>query len=394
MTKTTLLILLSSLLLSSCSDKQKDLPTQADIIERVQLTKADFSELKNWNKDNLSEIKKGFTDSCEKILSEKKEFLGNAAIKIPTQAYQEICLKFIDERITNTQQIKDFMEANFTPYLISDNGNEIGKFTSYYESALNGSYQKDNKYKYPIYGKPKDLIEINTKDFDDTQPNKRYVGRIVNQKLVPYYTREEISQNEINAPVILWGDSLIDINIMQIQGSAVATLPDGNKIRIGYAENNGHPFCGLGSILLAKGWLKQGESSMIHIKDWLKNNPDKADEIYNENKRYIFHRIIKGEGPIGAQGVALQAGRSLAVDRSIIPLGSLLWLETSTPNNKQLEKLVIAQDIGSAIKGIVRGDYFWGSGSDEILKLAGSMNQEGRYFILIPNTGTKETNDI
>ena len=394
MTKTTLLILLSSLLLSSCSDKQKGLPTQADIIERVQLTKADFSELKNWNKDNLSEIKKGFTDSCEKILSEKKEFLGNAAIKIPTQAYQEICLKFIDERITNTQQIKDFMEANFTPYLISDNGNEIGKFTSYYESALNGSYQKDNKYKYPIYGKPKDLIEINTKDFDDTQPNKRYVGRIVNQKLVPYYTREEISQNEINAPVILWGDSLIDINIMQIQGSAVATLPDGNKIRIGYAENNGHPFCGLGSILLAKGWLKQGESSMIHIKDWLKNNPDKADEIYNENKRYIFHRIIKGEGPIGAQGVALQAGRSLAVDRSIIPLGSLLWLETSTPNNKQLEKLVIAQDIGSAIKGIVRGDYFWGSGSDEILKLAGSMNQEGRYFILIPDTGTKETNDI
>ncbi len=394
MTKTTLLILLSSLLLSSCSDKQKGLPTQADIIERVQLTKADFSELKNWNKDNLSEIKKGFTDSCEKILSEKKEFLGNAAIKIPTQAYQEICLKFIDERITNTQQIKDFMEANFTPYLISDNGNEIGKFTSYYESALNGSYQKDNKYKYPIYGKPKDLIEINTKDFDDTQPNKRYVGRIVNQKLVPYYTREEISQNEINAPVILWGDSLIDINIMQIQGSAVATLPDGNKIRIGYAENNGHPFCGLGSILLAKGWLKQDESSMIHIKDWLKNNPDKADEIYNENKRYIFHRIIKGEGPIGAQGVALQAGRSLAVDRSIIPLGSLLWLETSTPNNKQLEKLVIAQDIGSAIKGIVRGDYFWGSGSDEILKLAGSMNQEGRYFILIPNTGTKETNDI
>ena len=394
MTKTTLLILLSSLLLSSCSDKQKGLPTQADIIERVQLTKADFSELKNWNKDNLSEIKKGFTDSCEKILSEKKEFLGNAAIKIPTQAYQEICLKFIDERITNTQQIKDFMEANFTPYLISDNGNEIGKFTSYYESALNGSYQKDNKYKYPIYGKPKDLIEINTKDFDDTQPNKRYVGRIVNQKLVPYYTREEISQNEINAPVILWGDSLIDINIMQIQGSAVATLPDGNKIRIGYAENNGHPFCGLGSILLAKGWLKQGESSMIHIKDWLKNNPDKADKIYNENKRYIFHRIIKGEGPIGAQGVALQAGRSLAVDRSIIPLGSLLWLETSTPNNKQLEKLVIAQDIGSAIKGIVRGDYFWGSGSDEILKLAGSMNQEGRYFILIPNTGTKETNDI
>lgn len=394
MTKTTLLILLSSLLLSSCSDKQKGLPTQADIIERVQLTKADFSELKNWNKDNLSEIKKGFTDSCEKILSEKKEFLGNAAIKIPTQAYQEICLKFIDERITNTQQIKDFMEANFTPYLISDNGNEIGKFTSYYESALNGSYQKDNKYKYPIYGKPKDLIEINTKDFDDTQPNKRYVGRIVNQKLVPYYTREEISQNEINAPVILWGDSLIDINIMQIQGSAVATLPDGNKIRIGYAENNGHPFCGLGSILLAKGWLKQGESSMIHIKDWLKNNPDKADEIYNENKRYIFHRIIKGEGPIGAQGVALQAGRSLAVDRSIIPLGSLLWLETSTPNNKQLEKLVIAQDIGSAIKGIVRGDYFWGSGSDEILKLAGSMNQEGRYFILIPNTRTKETNDI
>ncbi|MBR1948319.1 MAG: MltA domain-containing protein, partial [Alphaproteobacteria bacterium] len=203
-------------------------------------------------------------------------------------------------------------------------------------------------------------------------------------KLTPYYTRKEIYDNGLNAPIILWGDSYIDIYIMQIQGSAVAKLPNGEKVRISFAESNGHKFKGIGSILLSKKLIPASQASMGNIKKWLKENFDTAKETMNENKRYIFHKIGNDEGPIGALGVDLTAGRSLAVDKTIIPLGAMLWLETSSPDNNKLNKLVMAQDIGSAIKGAIRGDYFWGSGGDDILEKAGKMNSKGQYYILIP----------
>ena len=351
---------------------------------QIVLKKATFSDLKNWNNDNLALTLSGFNNSCIKILSENTTYLSNAEIKLPTASYREICRQFIASQPENTTEFKNFLEKNFTPFLVTDNGNEEGKFTSYFESSLNASYTKNEKYKYPIYGKPYDLIELNTRDFNPDQPNRRFVGRIENQKLVPYFTRKEIEQNNINAPVILWGDSNIDINIMQIQGSAVAKLDDGREVRVGYADNNGHPFKGIGSILLSKGLGKPGQASMSHIKQWLKQNPQLAEENLYENNRYIFHRLVNADGPIGAHGVPLHAGRSLAVDKKYIPLGSLIWLETTGPDKEKIEKLVVAQDIGSAIKGIVRGDYFWGSGADEILDKAGKMNSSGKYYILIP----------
>ena len=172
---------------------------------------------------------------------------------------------------------------------------------------------------------------------------------------------------------------------MQIQGSAVAKLPNGKKLRISFAESNGREFKGLGSILLSKKLISSGQASMGNIKKWLKENFDTAKDEMNENQRYIFHKIGDAEGPIGALGVDLTAGRSLAVDKTIIPLGSLLWLETTAPDNTKLNRFVMAQDIGSAIKGAVRGDFFWGSGGDDVLEKAGKMNSKGQYYILIPN---------
>ena len=123
---------------------------------------------------------------------------------------------------------------------------------------------------------------------------------------------------------------------------------------------------------------------MGKIKLWLKEKDVEVHKYMNENDRYVFHKINEQNATIGAQGAPLTAGRSLAVDTKFVPLGALLWLETSSTYNNKIEKLVVAQDIGSAIKGAVRGDYFWGSGGDEILKLAGSMNSKGRYFVLLP----------
>lgn len=379
-------------LLFACGEKkQEESPTpEPEIVEVVpevkdlELIPTSFAELSNWSNDDVLQAAHAFSDSCVKINLEKNPNLSNAAISITTTVYQKICRDFVTQNIKTTAQFRQFLEQNFVPNLVVANGNEKGKFTSYYESALNASYHKDEKYKFPIYGRPNDMIEFNLKDFDSSLPSKRFVGHIKNKHLVPYFTRAEIESGTIDAPVLLWGDDPVDIYVMQIQGSAVADLNDGSKVRIGYAENNGHSFTGIGSILLSKGLIKSGEASMGKIKIWLQKNGQLALDNMAENKRYVFHSLTNAKGPIGAQGVPLRAGRSIAVDRHYVPLGALLWLETTGPDNEKIEKLVVAQDIGGAIKGAVRGDYFWGSGKDDILDYAGRMNSEGRYFILLP----------
>ena len=214
------------------------------------------------------------------------------------------------------------------------------------------------------------------------------VGRVENGKLVKYYTRKEIDEGWLDAPVILWGDNPVDIYLMQIQGAAVATLDDGRKIRVGYADNNGHKFRGIGSILLEKGLIEPKDASMVKIREWLEDNGNKAKKNMLLNDRFIFHKIVDAEGPIGAMGLPLFAGRSMAVDRDFIPLGTMLWLETDSPDGK-IKKLVMAEDVGSAIKGAIRGDYFWGHG-DEALEYAGKMNAKGRYYVILPkNTEVK-----
>lgn len=349
--------------------------------ENLHLQEVSFSELQGFDEDNFTFAREAFLLSCEAIAKGKSEFLGHSEIKINRHDYLFACAK---AKQLPASQFKEFLKNNFTPYKIVYKGSSEGKFTSYYEAEINASYIKDDIYKYPVYGMPYDLIEVNLKDFDESLPNKKIIGRQSGNRLIPYYTRAEINQVHLKAPVILWADSDIDIFIMQIQGSAVAKFADGSKQRIAFATSNGRTFKGIGSILLEKGLLKAGQANMINIKKWLKANPKEASANMNENERYIFHRLGNPQGPIGALGVPLTAGYSLAVDKSFIPLGSLLWLETTLPDGRSLNRLMSAQDIGSAIKGAIRGDYFWGSGGDDVLALAGSMNSKGSYFILLP----------
>lgn len=372
------LVLSFCLILTSCGEEQE----KTTVGEEIELERSSFSDLSDWKQDNISTAINALKKSCQKIKDNTNEYIDMlSAIKIPTADYLKIC-----RNLTNVRPIKykEFIENNFTPYLVKYNGESEGKFTSYYEAELHAAYHKTERYKYPIYGRPFDLIELNLQDFDKTLPNKRLVGRIKGNKFIPYYSRAEIHDKPLNAPVILWGDNEVDIYVMQIQGSAVAQMEDGSKIRIGYADNNGRQFKGIGSILLEEKLIKPGQASMGKIKKWLKENPEKAVAPMNKNERYVFHRLINSEGPIGAQGVSLTAGRSLAVDRKYIPLGALLWLETNGPDKEEIHKLVIAQDIGGAIKGGVRGDYFWGSGGDDVLEKAGKMHAKGKYYILLP----------
>ena len=373
--KNLLKIFIISLMIVSCGEETKP---EKDL----NLIKSDFSELEGWKQDNINQAIKAFKKSCNKIKSSKAEYIDSVSeIKIPVKDYKDLCLKLEKQKQAD---YKKFIEQNFTPYLVTYKGDAKGKFTSYYEAELHASYHKSDRYKYPVYGRPFDMVEINLQDFDKSLPNKRFVGRVKDNKFIPYYTRSEIHNKQLNAPIILWGDNLVDIYVMQIQGSAVAKMEDGSMIRIGYADNNGREFKGIGSILLKEKLIKPGQASMGKIKKWLKENPDKALSPMNKNERYVFHRLVNADGPIGAQGVPLTAGRSLAVDRKYIPLGAMLWLETSGPDKEKINKLIVAQDVGGAIKGAVRGDYFWGSGGDDILEKAGRMHAAGQYYILLP----------
>lgn len=373
--------------ISGCFNESKT--PEAESVVKVK--KLSFNDISGWNSDNFKEVIPVFSKNCGSILNNKKEYIYSSQIKIKTSDYQDICKRFNSKNIKTSEQMKKFLEAEFIPYSVSDGDNNEGKFTSYYEAEINASFEKTEKYKYPIYGKPSDLIEINLRDFDDDLPNKRLVGRVDNGKFVPYYNRREIENNGIKAPVIMWGDDLVDIHFMQIQGSAIAHMSDGSDLRVGYADNNGHKFRGIGGILLSKKIIEPKDASMTKIREWLRKNPQKAADLMAENERFIFQRLSDADGPLGALGVSLTAGRSIAVDNSYIPLGAVMWLDTYNPDRQDIKKTVFAQDIGGAIKGVVRGDYFWGYG-EQALKEAGRMNSVGKYYILAPKKSGLKVN--
>ena len=382
------LILLIVLVFASCSKDVDDFDTEKKALFDVR--EKNFSDLNGWENDEFTLFDKAIKKVCESILKSPNNLIKSNRLEYSSAEYKKHCTAIV--KIDDKKELKKYIRNNFIPFEVCVNGSNEGKFTSYYEADLRASYNKDDIYKYPIYGKPRDLIEINLKDFDSKLPNQRLVGRVKNGKMIKYYTREEIANNDINAPVILWGDNPVDIFIMQIQGSAVANLPNGKKVRIAYADNNGHKFKGIGAILLEKGLIKPGEASMPKIRKWLNENEDLAKQNMMLNERFIFHKIVEAEGPIGAMGLPLYAGRSLAVDRSYIPLGSIMWLETTSPDGEDINKIVMAMDIGSAIQGGIRGDYFWGHGEDAF-QYAGRMNSKGRYFILIPKGAEVKVND-
>ena len=352
------------------------------------LQKVSFSDLNGWSGDDFYLFDKAIKSVCGSIIKNPRQNLASEHFQYSLKEYKNHCQKM--SNISDRRELKSYIRDNFEPYAVLVGGRPNGKFTSYYEANIRASYEKGGKYKYPIYGKPKDLVEINLRDFDSSLPNQRLIGRVKNGKMVKYYTRQEIDLGDLNAPVILWGDDEVDIFIMQIQGAAVATLPNGEEVRVGYAENNGHKFRGIGSILLEKKLIKPSEASMPKIREWLKKNGDKAKKNMLLNDRYIFHQIVHAEGPLGAMGLPLFAGRAMAVDRSYIPLGSMMWLETTAPDGSKLNKMVMAEDVGSAIKGAVRGDYFWGHGEDALAE-AGKMNATGRYYILLPKEAEVKT---
>ncbi len=282
-----------------------------------------------------------------------------------------------------------FFENNLKPYaILAADGNPGGLVTGYYEPLLRGSRMRGKGFEQPVRGVPDDLLTIDLSSVFPELKDKRVRGRFEGNKVVPYWSRAEIAArgDQLPARTLLYVDDAVELFFLQVQGSGRVQLPDGGVVRLNYGDQNGHPYQSIGRVLVDRGDLKLEEASMQGIQAWARANPGRLQELLNANPSYVFFREVPNskDGPLGALGVPLTAGRSIAIDPRSVPLGAPVFLATTRPNSsKPLNRLVMAQDTGGAIKGAVRADFFWGFGK-EAGEQAGRMKQAGRMWLLLP----------
>ena len=360
----------------------------------LSLQKVNFYNIPSWEDDNHGYALAAFKKSCSVLLHQPfKNLVIDDIIKYKVN-WSGACKIALEMDHRNHHEAKMFFENWFVPYSISDGFSEEGLFTGYYEPEIRGSLTPSEIFRVPLYGLPSDLVFLNLSQFSDDLTNKRIVGRLDGSNFVPYFKREEIESGieQLKGLEIAWIEDPVDAFFLHIQGSGRILFDDGSSKRIGYAGSNGHKYYAIGRKLIANGQIPKHEMSMQSIRKWLKENPSNAQDLINENPSYIFFKwnneLDTTLGPIGAQGVSLTEGRSLAIDRRYFTFGLPIWIETKLPEVNSIEKkdisrLVVAQDTGGAIRGIVRGDLFIGSGNKAGL-IAGRMKETGRYWVLLP----------
>jgi membrane-bound lytic murein transglycosylase A len=280
-----------------------------------------------------------------------------------------------------------FLEDRFQAWSVA--GAASGLVTGYYEPVLAGSRARTERFRLPVYGVPEDLVAVDLESVAPELKGMRLRGRLEGSRVVPYWSRGEIEAGpRFRAPVLAWVEDPVELFFLQIQGSGQIALPSGERLRLGYADHNGHPYRSMGRALIQRGELALEQTSMQGLKAWAAANPQKLREALDANPSYVFFREMAGasaaDGPIGTLGVPLTAGYSIAVDPRHVPLGAPVFLATTWPlSAKPLERLVAAQDTGGAIRGAVRADFYWGSGAEAGVQ-AGRMRQQGRLWILWP----------
>ena len=330
-----------------------------------------FSDLPGWRDAQLEPSLRAFLGGCARLAVAKKAC--ELAKALPPG----------DEPAA-----RRFFETEFAPYaVVSSETGDSGLITGYYEPIIDGSRTQTALHRHPIFGVPDDLVVVDLGTISPETRNLRLRGRLEGRRLVPYWSRGEIDARgtAFPAPVIAWSADPVELFFLQIQGSGQVVLDNGERIRVGYADQNGHPYRSLGRHLVERGELVLEQASMQGIKAWAAANPAKLREALSQNPSYVFFRELAAtDGPIGALNVPLHAERSLAVDRRFVPLGAPVYLATTYPLSEQrLERLMAAHDTGGAIRGVVRADFYWGTGPEAGAQ-AGRMRQQGKMWLLWP----------
>lgn len=331
--------------------------------------------LPDWQTNDLSSSWTAFLQSCRALKNKAK--------------WQAVCAAAERLEQTDNDVLRRFFEEGFTPYQVfNPDGSSQGLITGYYEPKLAGSRVKTERFRYPLYAVPDDLLSIDLSEVYPQLKDLRLRGRLQGRRVVPYYNRAEIDDGKavLQGRELFWVDNAVELFFLQIQGSGRIELPDGSLVKVGYAEQNGHPYVSIGRKLIEMGELKPEEASMQGIKGWAEQHPERLNALLAQNPSYVFFRELPNglSAPLGALGVPLTDAYSIAVDARTIPLGAPVFLATTYPNTAEpLNRLMLAQDTGGAIKGAVRADFFWGFG-EQAAAQAGRMKQSGQMWVLFP----------
>lgn len=375
--RAVLTFLLASLLLAGC------VTPPPPPVAVAPFTAIAWEQLPDWTSADLMPSWPALLQSCH-ALKNKPD-------------WREACTQAEALPAQDNLALHAFFQSWFTPYQVRNpDGSEQGLITGYYEPKLYGSRTRTKRFKYPLYAAPDDLLQISLGSVYPQLKDMRLRGRLEGHRVVPYYSRADIDGD--GAPLkgheLFWVDDAVELFFLQIQGSGRIELPDGTLVKVGYADQNGYPYVSIGRKLIESGELKPGEASMQGIKNWGEKNPDKLPGLLAENPSYVFFRESPDalSGPLGTLGVPLTDGYSIAVDARTIPLGAPVFLSTTYPNSSDpLNRLMLAQDTGGAIKGIVRADFFWGFGENAANE-AGKMKQQGRMWLIYPKAGKPPAN--
>ena len=362
--------------------------------DRLVLRPVQFRDLPGWDADDHGAALRALLRSCAALQERADDTpLDIAPLGGRVGDWRAACAGA--GGVEGAAAARAFFESHFTPYEARNNGRAEGLFTGYFEPELRGALRADGRYRVPLYRRPQDLVSVHLGRFRSELAGERIAGRVADGALEPYATRAEIDTGALaeQGLELAWVDDPLDAFFLHIQGSGRIVFEDGTTRRVAYAGTNGHIYFAIGRRLVDVGALSREDVSMQTIRDWLAANPERASEVMNENSSYVFFRWLEEEqatdGPVGAQGVTLTAGRSLAVDRRFVPMTVPIWLESAAPDpdpakeDRQLRRLMVAQDTGAAIRGPVRGDVYWGAG-DEAGSVAGRMKHQGRYWLLLP----------
>jgi membrane-bound lytic murein transglycosylase A len=359
-------------------------------IPDAALEPAGWNELDGWSRDDHASAFATFQASCHPMVRTK----SSNDMRPIRAALQAVCARAIKAGLLDADAARQFFEANFLPVRIRKLGDAAGFLTGYYEPIVDGSRFPTREFTVPIYRRPPDLLAAGATHPGGSFPNNgRAFRKTSGGELVPYYDRGEIEDGALDGQhlEICWLRSATEALFIQIQGSARVRLEDGVMLRINYDAHNGYPYLPVGRVLIDRNIIPRDEMSMQRIRDWMQANPDDAKDVRRQNRSVVFFRIVglseDGEA-LGAQGIPLSAGRSIAVDKALHVYGTPFFIEADLPlvnarANAPFRRTMIAQDTGSAIVGPARADLYFGAG-DEAGQVAGRIRQAGRFAMLLP----------
>jgi peptidoglycan lytic transglycosylase A len=351
---------------------------------KLVLQRADFAALPGWAADDPAAALPALLKSCKAITAQPAD--RKLGLDLTPADWQAPCAAAAALPAGDEAAARAFFESAFVPFRATNNGQEEGLFTGYYEAELHGAHTPDDRYTVPLYRRPPDLVQVDLGQFRPSLKGERIAGRVANGHLVPFAARSEIEAGALAGKglELLWVDSAVDAFFLEIQGSGRVILPDGSVERIGYDGENGQPYVAIGHVLAERG-VPKDDITMPFLRKWIAEHGAEGATLMDADPAYVFFKTLRGDGPLGAEGVALTPGRSAAVDRSFLALGLPLWIDTSDPAEPagRTQQLFVAQDTGGAIRGPVRADLFFGYGA-AAADHAGVLKGHGSLWLLLP----------